>query len=113
MTKRAWFLGILAGTVGLLVAGCGGTKSCEELCEAREACVDVIPSETSCKDQCVTREKIVKAAGCEASQATFDECVSELEDECTAAVDCSTPAKQNNGCINNYCDANPDACAGN
>jgi len=110
MTKRAWRLGILAWALVLPVPGCGGGKSCEELCNAREACPDVFPSDTPCKEQCIAQEKLVKAGGCEAQQADFDECVSKLEDPCTAAQDCPTQAKLSNGCITDYCEASPTSC---
>lgn len=112
MTKGTFWSGIVASVLALSATGCGGTKSCKDLCEAANACPDVTAPkecETSCKDQ----ETLNKAAACTAQQQAFDECASALSDVCSASNDCVTEGLALYDCIDDYCVANPGgACGG-
>lgn len=108
MTVRYLWRAALAGALALAGAGCGGGKSCEELCELNKGCAE-FPDETPCEDQCKQREVFLKEAACVPQQETYDECVSKLEDVCTAAGKCSTEALALTDCLDDYCKATPSA----
>ncbi len=113
MTKRVLGLGILAWAFVVPASGCGGAKSCADLCVARESCPEVIPSDDSCEVQCKTQEAFVKVTACEAEQATYDECLSPLESVCNAAFDCSSEGKLLFNCFQAFCNthATVEGCA--
>jgi hypothetical protein len=109
MTDR-FFFGC-AALVGLLVlagSGCGSSKSCEELCELNKSCSD-FPDETPCKDQCESREVVLKESGCRSQQEAYDACLSELEDVCAASSKCGDEALAVKDCVEDYCAANAGA----
>ena len=72
-TRYLVFLSLVAGAFLLPGSGCGGAKSCQDACEAREACPDVIPGEKSCELQCKDEEALVKVALCEEQQQVYRE----------------------------------------
>ena len=108
MMDRFFFGVVLVSALALVGGGCGGGKSCEELCNLSNACSD-FPNETPCKQQCEEAEVFVKEADCKAEQEAYDACRSELEDICTVASDCGDEALGFSDCLDDYCDANAGA----
>ena len=108
MTRTIVVMGLIAGALWGYAMGCGGTKSCQDVCVARESCPDVIPGEKSCELQCKDEEALVKLAGCEEQQQVFYECLSELTDQCEASSTCASEGSKRYGCFNLYCSQNPD-----
>lgn len=107
MTKRAFFMGLVAAALTLPGSGCGSSKGCEDLCAAREACPGVMPGDKSCAEQCKDQEALVKAAACEQQQDDFDACVSGLKDACTTTTFCGSKGTALYACYNKYCVKNP------
>jgi len=107
MIKRAIWIGIAAWALALFTSGCGGAKGCEDLCAAADACPDVQPSTKTCKVRCEEQSKIIEGGKCQEKQDAYDQCVSELKDECNASTECATDAIARNACVDTYCSANP------
>lgn len=101
------FMVLVAGAIVLPWGGCGGAKSCKDLCAGREACPDILPGEKSCELQCKDLELLLKQSGCETEQADFDSCLSELPDICDTST-CSTEANARYACLHTYCSAHAD-----
>ncbi|MEI2726217.1 MAG: hypothetical protein V9H26_22700, partial [Verrucomicrobiota bacterium] len=93
-TRYLVFLSLVAGAFLLPGSGCGGAKSCQDACEAREACPDVIPGEKSCELQCKDEEALVKVALCEEQQQVYYDCLTELTDQCDVTSTCATSTRQ-------------------
>lgn len=109
MINRFFWCANLACFLALLGGGCGGGKSCEELCNLSSGCEAVFASETPCKQQCEEREVFLKESQCGPQQELYDACRSELEDVCTVAKDCQDESLGLYDCETDYCTANPDA----
>ena len=107
MTKRVLWFGMLAWAFALPGSGCSSTKSCVDLCAAREGCDGVFPAADSCEVQCKDREVFVKTTDCEVEQQSYDECLSPLESVCSADTDCASEAKLLFNCFQAYCNAHP------
>lgn len=111
MTKRVFWIGVLSSLALSAAlpfgAGCGGTKSCADLCAEREACPDVMPSGETCEAQCKAADTFAKAAKCEAEEQAWNECLSPLENICNAQYDCATEALHRDDCYTAYCNKNP------
>lgn len=108
MTVRFFWRAGLAASLALIGGGCGGGKSCEELCELNRSCAE-FPDETPCEDQCKQREIFLKESACVPQQEEYDACVSKLEDVCDAAAKCTTEALALGDCLDDFCKANPNA----
>jgi hypothetical protein len=111
MMKRAFWSTIVASCLALSAVGCGGTKSCKDLCEAANTCPNVTEP-VECEGACKSREELNKAAACEAQQIAFDECLSGLADVCDSSTACVTEALALFDCIDDYCTANPGGVCG-
>lgn len=106
-TRYLVFLSLVAGAFLLPGSGCGGAKSCQDACEAREACPDVIPGDKSCELQCKDEEALVKVALCEEQQQVFYDCLTELTDQCDVTSTCATESSKRYACLNKYCSLHP------